>query len=520
MRKSIAFCLLLLGCLDGGEPEGAVEEATGVDDTAPPSCATTCSCPPSPIIIDLSVGVPGTSTPTYNGYDLTSSVHFDIQGDGTHPLVHWTRGNVQGHNDDDAFLALDINGNGKIDSGRELFGTVTPQAVASGKLPNGFNALYMFDTNFNHIIDPGDAVWPSLLLWIDRNHNGISEPTELIKIDDYRPAGFPNDKIVSISLFYDNTSGFTDAQGNIHWFKSIVGWVHSGNSVVHDEFYNPYVWDVFLKDSTAPTAVVNKNGYCSGGSGGGSSGTGGGGGGSAGGGGGTGGGGGGQGVDNDNDVSGPFPGDSSAIIQSPTYVGIPGPWPSFGCAGDFYIKVKPGVWSQPVNEICSGTVSSYAPFTPYPANQNGTPGRDPSFTRSPYNPGVYAVRGLVTTAPVTLGAQNLVGWMTDFITINDETGRIERGVAPYGFVMRPHLYAYIEEMYGYGGTRIPGRGPSQSDLWKYCDRVDQSGALAPFFVNDYECQRGFGLTVSQSRNILHGKLSVGSLPPVFDPGPP
>lgn len=77
-----------------------------------------------------------------------------------------------------------------IDDGSELFGSATAQPKpANGKTPNGFNALAVFDApenggTGNGFIDPGDAIYSKLLLWIDANHDGISQPSELKHLAD------------------------------------------------------------------------------------------------------------------------------------------------------------------------------------------------------------------------------------------------------------------------------------------------------------------------------------------------
>lgn len=183
-------------------------------DTRPGWCARN-----DPIIISL-----GDSH--YQLTDRAGGVEFDLGNGGVPQQVSWT------HPDgDEAFLVLDRNENRIVDNGGELFGDVTAQHASNS--PNGFRALAVFDDllsggNEDGRIGSEDEVFLDLRLWLDSNHNGFSEASELQTLDQ---AG-----LVSIELDF-RESKQVDRYGNEFRYRASSSWYDGSRRIV---------WNVFL----------------------------------------------------------------------------------------------------------------------------------------------------------------------------------------------------------------------------------------------------------------------------------
>ncbi len=79
------------------------------------------------------------------------------------------------------WLALDRNGNGRIDDGGELFGSGTTLRDGT-RADNGFFALAELDSDQDGAITPADAAYASLLLWADENRDRESQASELVSL--------------------------------------------------------------------------------------------------------------------------------------------------------------------------------------------------------------------------------------------------------------------------------------------------------------------------------------------------
>jgi Ca2+-binding RTX toxin-like protein len=146
----------------------------------------------SPVILDLD----GDGVETIGVKD---GAYFDHDGNGFAEQTGWT-------SSDDGLLVMDRNGDGVIDSGKELFGDQT--LLQDGqKAANGFQALAELDGNSDGTIDSNDAAYAQLKIWQDLDGDGYASADEIKTLSELG--------IASINTGYA-TSTFVDINGNEH----------------------------------------------------------------------------------------------------------------------------------------------------------------------------------------------------------------------------------------------------------------------------------------------------------------
>lgn len=195
----------------------------------------TC-CPGSPIIVDLA----------------GDGVHLSSAADGVRWTLNpgevgqwaWTQPDT-----DDAFLAYDRNANGLIDDGSEMFGNNTIQLTNDD--PNGFKALAYLDLpsqggNGDGILDSRDTAFPKMRLWVDGNHDAISQPAELLTLDS---AGIHSLNTVATA------SSYVDQYGNEFRYMS---------TIVADAPVSQVVSDVWLRQASLDTPQAVTTYTCTG----------------------------------------------------------------------------------------------------------------------------------------------------------------------------------------------------------------------------------------------------------------
>ena len=167
----------------------------------------------SPLALDLN----GDGVQTMG---IEQGVQFDLLATGSAQNVGWLDGQ-------DGWLALDLDDNGRIDSGAELLGSST--RLADGSLArDGWQALAQHDGNADGVIDVRDEVFLDLKVWVDANSNGQTEAGELRSLADLQIVSLDlnhaGGEIAQNGNILQGLSSFTTADGESHqmvdaWLK-------------------------------------------------------------------------------------------------------------------------------------------------------------------------------------------------------------------------------------------------------------------------------------------------------------
>jgi len=150
-----------------------------------------------------------------------SSVTFDLNGDGVMENVGWASAN-------DGLLAIDLNSDGIINDGSELFG----EAFGLGdgtRAKDGFAALSSLDSNQDGKISATDNAFSQLKVWRDADSDGQTDAGELSSLMDmgiesldlsgvWSPTA-ENANVVGITSSYTTTDGSTHQMADI-WFRT------------------------------------------------------------------------------------------------------------------------------------------------------------------------------------------------------------------------------------------------------------------------------------------------------------
>ena len=162
----------------------------------------------TPIVLDLD----------HNGIQTIaredSTGKFDLFGNGKAIDSGWISSG-------DAFLAIDIDHNGKIDNLSELFG-----GTSKG---DGFAKLGAFDSNGDGFVDASDAHFADLRVWQDINGNHQTDAGELRTLAE---AGVASLKVDHVDL------PAVDAQGNLHLERSSAVMADGSSIDMADVYFN------------------------------------------------------------------------------------------------------------------------------------------------------------------------------------------------------------------------------------------------------------------------------------------
>ncbi len=194
---------------------------------------------------------PDISTPENDGRfelnfeDRGCPLVFDIDGDGVETLniddtnIYFNTQNTDFStktgwiSSDDAFLAIDKDGDGKITRQDELFGN---------EKTSGFDILKNYDSNGDGIIDANDTQFSNLRLWQDANENGITDEGELKTLAQ---AGIKSIKLNPSELNSEQNQNTVTGVSSFTKSDGKVGLIYNVNLAIN-KIYTQYTGDYEL----------------------------------------------------------------------------------------------------------------------------------------------------------------------------------------------------------------------------------------------------------------------------------
>jgi hypothetical protein len=151
-------------------------------------------------------------------------VQFDLRGNGTAQQVGWVAAN-------DGLLVRDVNHDGVINDGKELFGSGTVLANGS-TAENGYEALAQLDSNLDGTIDAKDTEYAELGVWVDSNSDGVTQAGEIHTLSALGITQLNANANMTLESNNGNMifmeSSYTSADGETHemadvWFRTQSG---------------------------------------------------------------------------------------------------------------------------------------------------------------------------------------------------------------------------------------------------------------------------------------------------------
>lgn len=142
-----------------------------------------------------------------------SAAYFDLDNDGFLERVTWSRRG-------DGFLVRDLNGNGSIDDGTEMFGTGRVDTDAGephsfGEA--GFAELALFDLNSDGVITAADTVFETLRVWIDRNGDALTDAGELRSLSDLGIVSIALGTVAADHVFVEGDASSVDRMSTVRF---------------------------------------------------------------------------------------------------------------------------------------------------------------------------------------------------------------------------------------------------------------------------------------------------------------